>query len=95
MSYRIEYAPFEKNHKRSDTIKRFFLTCCMFTCFSFLVKNKWPEGIELLKNILFTAKTEQSFQMVEVFAQEVCNGFSVKDAINHLLTITSEYGYSG
>ena len=95
MAYQIIYDPNLKQDSKGNGIRRLLLTTAFFLCFLWMVGNLWPEGRELLKNLLIPGNPDMTLQAAEVFAQELGSGFSLADAARNFCIAVLENGYSG
>ena len=73
--------------------RRLVLTAGFFLCFLWLVTTFWPDGQNLLKQILIPGNPEVTLEAAEVFAQEVRTGFPLADAVQNFCYAVMNHGY--
>ena len=95
MAYRISYDAEKQSKKTLSPFRCLVLTACFFACFLWLVSSFWPEGQELLRQLLIPGDPDITLEAAEVIAQELGSGFSMTDAARNFCLAVLEHGYSG
>ena len=95
LNYHIIYETEKRKKGKCSGLRRLFLTACFFLCFLWLVGTFWPDGQDLMKQLLIPGTPDITLEAAEVFAQEVGSGFSVTDAAWNFCLAVMSHGYSG
>lgn len=95
VDYHIIYECEQRKQGKGSGFRRLILTGCFFLCFLCLVASCWPDGYDLLKQLLIPGDPDITLEAAEVFAQEVGSGFSFRDAARNFCLAVLNHGYSG
>ena len=91
MGYQIIYSD-EKNEKgKGRGFRILVMSAGFFLLFLTVVSYFWPDGMELMRNLLPMEDFDQTFRAAEVFSQELASGFSIKDAAGNFWDTITEY----
>lgn len=91
MGYRIEYQPI--NPVRHGHIRRTrvgILTGLCFLLFLFLVTSFWPQGRDLLRELLIPGDPDVTMMALETFAGELRRGVTFSNAAESFCRILME-----
>ena len=92
MDYKIIYGKESGKKQNRLGLRVVLMTIGFFFLFLNAVSYFWPEGRELMKNLVPLRETERTFHAAEVFSQELASGFSVRDAVGNFVDSLLEYG---
>ena len=83
MAYRIEYGKDVLNgsRRKRHIFLRNILTLGFLCLFFMLITMMWPEGKTLLRIILIPGDPEVTLEASEIFARNILNGESFRDAV--------------
>ena len=94
MGYRIIYAEEKKQEGKGRRFRILVMSVGFFILFLQILPHLWPEGMELMQNLLPMRQAQQTFRAAEVFSQELASGFSLWDAADNFWNTLLEYGHS-
>ena len=81
MSYRIEYQPMKRpGSRQGGSLRRPALTGMFFLLFVFLVDAFWPQGREMLRELLIPGDPDVTVEAFGVFANAIQSGSPFGDA---------------
>jgi hypothetical protein len=95
MVYRIVYHTEAQGSDRKSGGRRVFLTVMLFSVFCWIVCFCWPEGKQMLRILLIPGEPEVTIQAAEVFASELCSGYTLSDAVRNFCANVLENRYAG
>ena len=94
MGYRIIYGEEKKQEGKGRGFRILVMSVGFFFLFLQVLSHFWPEGMELMHNLLPMKEAEQTFRAAEIFSQELASGFSIRDAAANFRDTLLEYGHS-
>lgn len=92
MAYQINYLSENQKMESGTCIRRVILTTAFLMCFVWLVSVFWPDGKELLKQLLIPGNPASAMKAAEVFAAELGSGYSLVDAARNFCETFGEHG---
>ena len=95
LNYHIIYEAEKRKKGKGSGLRRLFLTTGFFLCFLWLVGTFWPDGQDLMKQLLIPGDPDITLEAAEVFAQEVGSGFAMADAARNFCLAVLNHGYTG
>ena len=95
MGYKVIYGNEKQGKRKKMGFRCFLLTMAFFVLFLQIVSNFWPEGEEVLQNLLFAGDTSRTKEAIQTFSQELSSGFSLSDAAKNFWQAVFHDGYAG
>ena len=93
LAYTIAYCCENKEIKRKHWIRCGCFTMIFLAVFICMVSVLWPEGRELMRNLIGLKDSGDVYAAAEVFAMEVGCGYSLPDALRNFAAAIRMNGY--